>query len=228
LVLVSVHILSTLHTNTTVGVEDFAHDSPILCSGFDPSFISPQNIAKHSLCTLLDIPTPKYTPTLVPHMHDITVQQEADDADVPVGLRILHTPGHTPDELAVWDEEERMLYVGDTLYEFAAIIFPSEGDIVDWWRSVEDMLRLVQTHNSKDGLAPVQISAGHITAAQEAESVLLGAREFMRDVLKGTELAYKQETRRDEQFLWYKQESGRFRLGAPKRLIEDAKQKLVL
>jgi glyoxylase-like metal-dependent hydrolase (beta-lactamase superfamily II) len=36
-----------------------------------------------------------------------------------LGLVIYQTPGHTPDELAIWDEDERALFVGDSVYEWA-------------------------------------------------------------------------------------------------------------
>ena len=57
-----------------------------------------------------------------------------------MGMQLLHTPGHTPDELALWDEAETMLYIGDTLYEWAPIIFPNEGSIVQWLETVDALL----------------------------------------------------------------------------------------
>jgi glyoxylase-like metal-dependent hydrolase (beta-lactamase superfamily II) len=140
---------------------------------------------------------------------------------VQLGLTILHTPGHTPDELAVWDEAEGVLYVDDTLYERAAIIFPNEGSIVDWWRSVENLLRLVQGKGAK-------ICAGHVTAGQDAEDVLKATLAFMRDVLTGKEEVVHREQKRGESFAVYFQEGGRFSLGTPERLVEEAKQKIPL
>ena len=71
------------------------------------------------------------------------VTDDSDTAAVPLGVVVLHTPGHTPDELALWDESETMLYVGDTLYEWAHIIFPSEGSIVQWLQTVDGLIALV-------------------------------------------------------------------------------------
>ena len=90
-----------------MATEDFP-DAPILSSGNDPSFLTPEQIPYSSLSAYLGIQTPKYTPTLVPH--DYRIPQSPY-------VHILHTPGHTPDEVAIWDESEGMLYVGDTLYD---------------------------------------------------------------------------------------------------------------
>ncbi|KAF7327622.1 Metallo-hydrolase/oxidoreductase [Mycena kentingensis (nom. inval.)] len=116
--------LAAANIPNVVGIEQFADaNARILVSAHSPYFISPANLPKHSLCADMGIHTPKYTPILVPHRHEI-----APD------VFILHTPGHTPDELAVYDATEKMLYVGDTLYEEDTIIFPNEGSIVDWTR----------------------------------------------------------------------------------------------
>ncbi|KAI5982318.1 Metallo-hydrolase oxidoreductase [Pisolithus albus] len=54
-----------------LGMEAFGSDSVILGSEHEPTFPSPDNLAAHSLCALLDIRTPLYKLNLVPHLHDI-------------------------------------------------------------------------------------------------------------------------------------------------------------
>jgi glyoxylase-like metal-dependent hydrolase (beta-lactamase superfamily II) len=139
-----------------------------------------------------------------------------------LGLRILQTPGHTPDELAVWDEAERVIYVGDTLYENVPILFPTEGDIAEWYRSVEDLIRFVQFQGKG-----VKICAGHATAGQDAETMLRAALEFVGDVLKGKE-KIKKEEKRGQTFVWFEREDGRFSLGTPEVLVEKARKELKL
>jgi glyoxylase-like metal-dependent hydrolase (beta-lactamase superfamily II) len=140
---------------------------------------------------------------------------------VQLGLTVLHTPGHTPDELAVWDEAEGVLYVGDTLYEHAAIIFPNEGNIVHWWRSVESLLRFVEGKEAK-------VCAGHVTAGENAEDVLKATLAFMGDVLSGREKVKHREEKRGQPFVIYFQEGGRFSLGVPERLIEEARKEMLM
>lgn len=53
-------------------------------------------------------------------------------------MSIIHTPGHTPDELAWYDSAEMHLSVGDSFYEEGEesmpIIFPGEGNLIEWVR----------------------------------------------------------------------------------------------
>lgn len=206
-----------------VGVEQFRNDSLIFASAYSPDFVSPENLPEHSLCKDLNIPTPKYIPKLLSHNQEIRINNPrsppgSTNKNISLGLIALHTPGHTPDELALWDPSEKMLYVGDTLYEFAHIIFPNEGSIIDWLDSVDFLIHLVEGQNAK-------ISCGHTTAGRPAIEVLVGANEFMMDVLKGGEKVRKRFKKRGEVCEEYVQESMRFGLVCPRRLIEEARVK---
>ena len=180
-------------------------------SGYAPDFISRENLPNHSLCKALGIPTPRYTPTFVKHEGRI---HEASHE-----LVFLHTPGHTPDELAVWDGDEKRLFVGDTLYEWAPIIFPNEGSIVAWLRSVDELLELLGKEDAK-------ISCGHVTAGRPAQNVISAAKSFMMDVLKGKEKVKQRSEKRGEAFVQYIQEGHRFSLACPERLVQEAQASL--
>ncbi|KII89917.1 hypothetical protein PLICRDRAFT_108358, partial [Plicaturopsis crispa FD-325 SS-3] len=199
-------------------VEQFAKDSTVIASAYSPSFISPSNLPNHSLCTDLGIHTPSYTPTLVPHLHPITLKN-----GVSSGVTVLHTPGHTPDELALWDDAEQMLYVGDTLYEHAPIIFPSEGSITEWLHTV-DMLRDFVAARARTKADTVRINCGHATAAKPALEVLVAAKGFILDVLAGKEPERGRTTSRGEVRVEYKQRGGRFALICPERLVLEARK----
>ena len=68
---------------------------------------------------------------------EIRADQESDRTAL--GIMVLHTPGHTPDSLAWYDEEEMHLSVGDSFYEEGedgmAIQFPKEGNLIEWGAS---------------------------------------------------------------------------------------------
>ncbi|THH30023.1 hypothetical protein EUX98_g4175 [Antrodiella citrinella] len=164
-------ILSHCHYDHILGVEQFTEDSQILVSGFAPEFNSPSNLPQNSLCESLGIEVPQYSPIFVEDRYTIRTTNG--------NVYVLHTPGHTPDELALWDEDERMLYVGDTLYEWAPIIFPVAGSIVAWLQTVDALLQLVAP------FADARISCGHVTAGEPATEVLLEAKSFMGQVLQG-------------------------------------------
>lgn len=201
----------TLDEDRIVGVEDFAHDSPILASNHNTSFISPENLPKHSLCDYLGISTPRYTPSPISHGTMITISEGGMQKST--GLKVLHTPGHTPDERAVWDDEEQMLYVGDTLYQWAPIMFPNEGSIKVWMRTVEDLLELVEAN------VGCRISCGHVTHGQPAREVLLDSKLFMMDVIEGREKVCERFEKRGEMFVHYVQEGHRYSLVCPERLV---------
>lgn len=205
----------------TVGIEQFASDSPVLASNHCPSFLDPTVLPQHTLCQFLDIQVPSYKPTLVPNRHRVTSAHISSDKTRPwTGLTIIHTAGHTPDEIAIWDEGERVLYVGDTLYEWAPIIFPKEGSIIAWLKSVDELLQLVGTEME------TKICCGHVTAGKPARDVINGAKLFMMDVLTGREEAKQRGERRGEAFVQYIQEGYRFSLACPERLIREAQNAL--
>lgn len=81
-----------------------------------------------------------------------------------------------------------ILYVNDSLYEYEPIIFPSEGLIVTWFKSMDFLSRVVESMNSmaSDG-CEVQINAGHCTVLQPALGILLAAKAFLKDVVEGKE-----------------------------------------
>ncbi|KAJ7363966.1 hypothetical protein DFH08DRAFT_837948 [Mycena albidolilacea] len=192
------------------------NDSRILVSSHSPSFISPSNLPTHSLCESMGIPTPSYTPILVPHQY--TVQSRTL---VPLDISILHTPGHTPDELAVYDAAEKMLYVGDSLYEEEAIIFPNEGSIVAWMSSIKYLIGFVK---AEDQTGEVRINCGHRTACRPALELLNATKSFMEDVVAGKEPVRGRGCRRGEVTVLYVQEGGRFVLRCPERLVVEARE----
>lgn len=219
-------ICTHCHYDHILGLKYFQPASPrILASSFDKSFVE-EYLAVHSLCKFLNIPTPKYT-----------VSYWADDLEKisingkPLGLQILHTPGHTPDELAWYDEQERHLYVGDSFYERVAknnsyqqaIIFPKEGNWVHFMQSLEKLLRFVEEKNEEPDKASVSIGCGHVTSSVDGVEILLLVRQLFQDIIAGKVPIVFSEEKRGEQFvLWRLAGEPRFSVAAPKRLALEA------
>jgi glyoxylase-like metal-dependent hydrolase (beta-lactamase superfamily II) len=153
---------------------------------------------------------------LVPHQHDIRSK-----FGVPFGVSILHTPGHTPDEVAIFDAVDKMLYVGDSLYEEDAIIFPKEGSIVAWLCSIKYLTALVKRANQT---GEVRINCGHRTFLRPALGVLEATNEFMQDVISGREPVRIRMIIRGEESVGYRQKGGRFALICPERLVLEARK----
>ncbi len=73
--------------------------------------------------------------------------QHVEDGDVlPVmgGLRVIHTPGHTPGSVCLYSARDRILFVGDNLQRrFGRLTFASTLYSDDWAQSRRSMARLV-------------------------------------------------------------------------------------
>lgn len=219
-------ICTHCHYDHILGLKHFQTPSTsILASSFDKFFIE-QNLPEHSLCKFLDVPTPEYT-----------VSYWANDFEKvlvdggPLHLQVLHTPGHTPDELAFYDEQERHLYVGDSFYERVAkdnsyeqaIIFPKEGNWVHYMQSLEKLVRFVEEKNEEPGKAPVRIGCGHITSSVNGVEILRAVRQLFRQIISGeVPIVHSEEKRGEEFVLWKAAGEPRFSVAAPKRLAREA------
>jgi glyoxylase-like metal-dependent hydrolase (beta-lactamase superfamily II) len=64
-------------------------------------------------------------------------------------LEVLHVPGHTPDATALLDEENGLLFTGDTYYEARLWLFVPETHLGDYERSLS---RLVSVEGEIDYL----------------------------------------------------------------------------
>jgi len=137
------------------------------------------------------------------------------------GLQILHTPGHTPDELALWDEGEKMLYVGDTVYEWEPIIFPLQGDIGVWLDSMKFLSNFVEEKGGK-----VWINSGHDTSMGDAKDVLLTGRRFIERVLAGKVPIKERKELHGVVTVSYAAGDGRFSLRCPEGLLDQARRKV--
>ncbi|KAM0421435.1 hypothetical protein ACHAPT_010789 [Fusarium lateritium] len=149
-------ICTHCHYDHIGGVEEFTdNESKIWASAFDKDFIQgPGRLPESSLCRFVGMATPNYQVTDWANDGQNLVDGLGNDLE----LTLYHTPGHTPDQLAIWDQQERFLFVGDSIYEWAAILFPPEGNV---------------TVYNNDALAPrVRMACGHNTRNEDALELL--------------------------------------------------------
>jgi len=156
----------------------------------------------------------------------------------------LHTPGHTPDSLTWYDVHERILYVGDSFYSqtspdtdaapwgperSAAIVFPNEGNLGDWWGSVNKLLAFVgkenEGKNEHENGGRVKLAAGHVTAGVDAQSCLQSVKDFVGRVLQNEVHFIALPNRRGEAFgHWSDGPGGKFSVAAPVRVMEEGRK----
>ena len=54
-----------------------------------------------------------------------------------------------PDQVAILDEEERVLFVGDTAYRKAPILFPERGSFSQYRETISKLKGMVQKWNKQ-------------------------------------------------------------------------------
>jgi len=97
-------------------------------------------------------------------------------------LRVIHTPGHTPESISLHDAERRQLFTGDYLTEGGLIAFAPGSSLPDYLRTANVLLdripedtTLLGAHRATPPAAPVQ-----------RYSDLADLRETLRAVRAGT------------------------------------------
>lgn len=234
-------ILSHCHYDHILGLEPIlapakiagwpqSTNTLIVSSSYARSFLEPRaTLREHSLCASMDLACPSYKTNLWAQHNTRLSVSHPRLAIIPMQLPVttLHTPGHTPDSLSWFDDEERVLYVGDALYESPApILFPSEGDLDEWWRSVDMLIEFVKEKNAVEGVRKVTLSAGHITVGEDALACLTEAKTFVKSVLKDEVHFEEQSMKRGERFGYWSEEGGRFSLGAPLRVVQEGRNRI--
>lgn len=200
-------ICTHCHFDHIGGIQPFADASnPIIASGHDKSFLSPSNLPENSLCTKFGLPTPSYKiarftkrgETLI-HVFDFPDGTGRHGAKLDLGLTALHTPGHTPDSLAIYDRQESWLYIGDTAYHRKAempwgamqdvpIVFPPQGNWRDFRASLKFLICFVeheqQRYSNTNGHI-IRLAAGHTTSAALAAPMLKTVLRFFDAIIAG-------------------------------------------
>ncbi|EMC99817.1 hypothetical protein BAUCODRAFT_30232 [Baudoinia panamericana UAMH 10762] len=152
-------ICSHCHFDHTLGIPSFVEDgqtADIVASAAGRDFIE-SDLDTHGLFKYIGKPAPKYTVTKWAQAFErLTYPFHATpdhDGEVDLGITVLHTPGHTPDELAWYDHDEMHLYVGDSFYregeDGMPIVFPKEGSMIEWVFSMQKLAVFVRAENAR-------------------------------------------------------------------------------
>jgi ribonuclease/clavin/mitogillin len=81
---------------------------------------------------------------------DVRWHPLADGDVIGVGretLTVLHTPGHSPDHVALWHEETQVAFTGDLVIEGSSVMihWSRGGDLESYLKSLERLIRLRPT-----------------------------------------------------------------------------------
>lgn len=221
-------ICTHCHYDHILGLPYFADTSPIIvASSYGKSFVI-EDLGEHSLCKYQNIAVPEYTVTYwAGDFEELSV----DGHDL--HIQVIHTPGHTPDELAWFDDRARHLYVGDSFYERVAkdksyeqaILFPKEGNLIHFMQSLDKLIHFLSRKDAEEGKDPIKIACGHITSAAPGKDILVTVKTVFSDLLKGNVPIVSSMIKRGEQYhVWKSHGDTRFSIEAPLRLVQDARQ----
>jgi glyoxylase-like metal-dependent hydrolase (beta-lactamase superfamily II) len=221
-------ICTHCHNDHILGIPDFITstcNTTILASSYDPSFIT-EDLPTHSGCLDLGIPTPTYEISYWAH-HGEAITYNS----ISLNIQILHTPGHTPDELAWYDSTERHLYVGDSFYELRSpfvstpIIFPQEGNWIDYMQSLRVLSEFVKEQNNNHAAAPrLKIGCAHVTFSVDAAEIVAEVSALFACVIQHkVPVISNTEERGEICDLWMESPGAKFSIQAPRRLVEEAR-----
>lgn len=105
-------------------------------------------------------------------------------------LEIIHTPGHAPDHIALWDASSRTLFTGDLVVLGSTVVIPASGggDLLDYLTSLRKILalepaRLLPAHGVPID-DPVAIVQQYLEHRRQRESQVLGALDAGRETIE--------------------------------------------
>lgn len=193
-------IISHCHFDHLGGSSQFPPNiTPTIASAAGKSFVAPGGpLWEHSGCKHEGLPEPDYRPSIWAEHESRLFFKDGEAVALPPGeaggegwhdlkITMLQTPGHTPDGLSWFDEVERRIFMGDTLYYTGAgpepfpgtypggILHPVEGSLVAFMQTLE-MLR------GRSGKG-VRMSCAHVNADEDAGEMVANVTEFMHKVL---------------------------------------------
>jgi glyoxylase-like metal-dependent hydrolase (beta-lactamase superfamily II) len=106
-------------------------------------------------------------PTLWPGVEVHHPLQDGDVIDAMGGLEVLHTPGHAPGHIALWQPQWRVLITGDAMMNFPSLRLPIRAFTVDMQQAKQSIQRLA-------ALNPAILCFGH------GAPIFMGATEKLR------------------------------------------------
>ncbi len=91
--------------------------------------------------------------------------RDGDRADTgDLTLQVVHTPGHAPDHIALWNAESRTVFTGDLIVLGSTVVIPASGggDLRDYLASLQKIL----------ALAPARVLPAHGDPIEDPSTII--------------------------------------------------------
>ncbi len=105
-------------------------------------------------------------------------------------LHVVHTPGHAPDHIALWNPETRTLFTGDLVILGGTVVIPASGggDLLDYLESLRKIValkpvRLFPAHGDPID-DPIAIVEQYLEHRQQREQQVLTALDAGRETVE--------------------------------------------
>ncbi|PUU83907.1 beta-lactamase-like protein [Tuber borchii] len=177
-------IAITHHHYDHIGGTVWFPDALIGASARAPEFILAQPAGRNSLNDAVGMPYPE---------HKIGIWLE-DGSRFPLetggvsggGMVVMHTPGHTPDSITLWDEAENTLFTGDFICRgIVSNYFLGGANIADYLASVGRLVAFMEKMVEETGSVPLVVPGHSELMGLDGISALLEIRELILRVLRG-------------------------------------------
>ncbi|CAF0861252.1 unnamed protein product [Rotaria sordida] len=112
----------------------------------------------------------------------------SDDDIIDLGnerkIKVISTPGHTPDSISLLDIQERLLFVGDIFYSGPIYLYRPETNLEDYIKSLEKLVCLI-----KDNKVDLIVSSHNIPKI--SPHLLIMTLEAIKKIINGEVMAKK-------------------------------------
>lgn len=86
----------------------------------------------------------------------------------PFSFKVIHTPGHSPDSICLYEESLGWLFSGDTLYDGPIYLQLEESSVLDYKKSLEKILKLDYINSIFPGHNTFEFKKEYIQLISEA------------------------------------------------------------
>ena len=107
-------------------------------------------------------------------------------------LEFLHTPGHTPDSVIGWKEDESVIIAGDTVMQLPFVGYGDSGSLIDSLKLVQSIAgkseKIIQGHGGICGAEKLSEDIRYIECVRKRTAEYIGSGKTVEQASEGVKL----------------------------------------